>query len=76
MPRLESVLAESLRLREDQVSDNLSMKTSEYWDSLTHMELISALEQTYGIELTRDDIVAMTDVASIRRILQSKQAAA
>ena len=70
---LEEIVAESLRISAEHVRDELSMETLGTWDSLAHMELISALEQHYGVALTRDEIVRMTDVATIRAIMTAKR---
>ena len=70
--RLGPVLAEVLRLPLAAVDDDLAMKDTSTWDSLTHMELIAALESTYSIEFTFDEIVAMTTVGAIRHILTEK----
>jgi acyl carrier protein len=70
--RLSQVVAEILRLPVHSVSDGLTLATTENWDSLTHMELIAAIEQEFAIELSVDDIVAMVSYAAIRSILGGK----
>lgn len=58
-----------LRLPEAEVRDELCMNAVDTWDSLSHMELVVALEQAYGVCLSGDDIVDMTSVAAIRAVL-------
>lgn len=48
------------------------MKDVEAWDSLKHMELIVSVENTFGIELSFDEIVAMQTVSEIKRVLRQK----
>ena len=48
------------------------MKTVDSWDSLTHMELIANLECEFDIEFTADEIMEMTTVAQIRKLLEAK----
>jgi acyl carrier protein len=70
-----SLLAEVLQIPASGITEDLAMKDVEAWDSLKHMELIVSLEQSFGIELTFDDIVAMRSVAEIKRVLRERGAA-
>ena len=70
-----SLLAEVLQISPSGITEDLAMKDLEAWDSLKHMELIVSLEQSFGIELTFDDIVAMRSVAEIKRVLRERGAA-
>ena len=55
-----------------EVTDSMEMKTVDSWDSLTHMELIANLECEFDIEFTADEIMEMTTVAQIRKLLEAK----
>ena len=74
MAQLKTLMADVFRIPEDQVVEEFSMSGSDIWDSLRHMELIISIEETFEIELSGDDIVEMTSVASIRSILSAKGA--
>lgn len=50
------------------------MKDVDSWDSLIHMELIGSVESAFGLQLTFDEIVAMTTVGDIKRVLAEKGA--
>ena len=39
------------------------------WDSLTHMDLIASLEETFSIQLSMDEIMEMKDIKVIKRII-------
>lgn len=69
---LERLLADVLRLPADAVQDELAMKDVDAWDSLTHMELIVTLESTFALDLSFDEIVAMTTVGAIKGVLVEK----
>ena len=56
------------------VSDTTSHATLEAWDSLAHMTLIVELESTFGVSLSAEDALAMTDVATIKRLLRERGA--
>lgn len=68
------VLAEVLKIPAAGISDDMTMKDMEAWDSLKHMELIVSLEETFGLQLTLDEIVAMQSVREIRRVLRERGA--
>jgi acyl carrier protein len=70
--KLEALLADVLRLPPSEIQDDLAMKDVESWDSLNHMELISSVEGTFGVELTFDEMVAMTTVGAIKQTLMEK----
>ena len=70
---LESLLADVLQVPIATVTDELSMKDLEAWDSLKHMELIATLESQLDIQLTFDEIVAMRSVGDIRRVLNGRE---
>ena len=69
---MESVLAEVLQLPPSQITDDLTMKDVEAWDSLKHMELIVALETALEVQLTFEEIVAMQSVREIKRVLAER----
>lgn len=74
--KVVTMLADVLQTPPEKITDELTMKDLEVWDSLKHMELVASLEQTFGVELTFDEIVAMQSVAEIKRVLRSKGLAA
>lgn len=71
---MESLLAEVLQMPAALVTDDLTMKDVDAWDSLKHMELVVALEQTFDLQLTFDEIVAMQSVREIKRVLGERSA--
>lgn len=72
--KVGSLLADVLQIPAAGITEDLAMKDVEAWDSLKHMELIVSLEQSFGIELTFDDIVAMQSVGEIKRVLRERGA--
>ena len=71
---VESLLAGVLQIPVATITDELAMKDTDVWDSLKHMELVVSLEQSFGIELSFDDIVAMQSVGEIKRVLRERSA--
>jgi len=69
MDKLNKILVENFEISESEVLKNLTMDDISTWDSLTHMGLIVAIENEFGIELTGDDIADMTSCDTIRTIV-------
>ena len=74
MTELYTVIAEVMRIPEEEISDTFSMSNSDAWDSLKHMELIVSIESTFNVTLSADDIVEMINIKGIKKILKSKGA--
>jgi acyl carrier protein len=70
--KVENVLSEVLQMPVTAITDDLTMKDVDAWDSLKHMELIVALEQSFDIQLSFDEIVAMQSVSQIKRVLRER----
>ena len=67
--KLRKILAKVLLLEESEVSDNLSRKDIEAWDSLAHLMLISEVESAFQVMISDDDIVAINKVDDLKKIL-------
>jgi acyl carrier protein len=70
--KVENLLSEVLQVPASAITDDLTMKNVDAWDSLKHMELIVALEQSFDIQLSFDEIVAMQSVSEIKRVLRER----
>ena len=65
-------MSELLLIPAATITDDLAMKDLDVWDSLKHMELIVSLEETFSIQLSFDEIVAMQNVREIKRVLMER----
>lgn len=70
--KLQELMIELFRMKQSEISDSLTMEDIDVWDSLKHMELIVALENQFGIDLTFEEIVTMKSVKDIKHILNNK----
>src|SRR5262245_44930709 len=67
---VETVIARVLRLAGDEVTDALEYRSVAEWDSLAHVNLMFALEETYGMTIDADLVVSLNSVAAIRAHMQ------
>ena len=51
------------------VGEETSAKDIEDWDSLTHITLISAVEEEFGIKFAMKDVLGMKNVGEIVNII-------
>lgn len=69
MEKLNQILSEIFKLPITETCKDLSMYEVSTWDSLSHMDLIVAIENEFNIQLTGDDIAEMITFNSIRDIV-------
>ncbi|WP_037088168.1 acyl carrier protein [Neorhizobium vignae] len=70
--KLVTVLADVFGLRREQIVPQLTKDDVGNWDSLKQMDLVVSLEREFGVELEIADIITMTSVEKINRILKAK----
>lgn len=70
--KIEEIFREVFDDDQLQLSDSLSSETHLKWDSLGHIRLVSALEDELSLTFTLEDIEAMTSVAKILAVVDSK----
>lgn len=54
----------------EQINENSSPDTIEAWDSLKHMNLILALEESLNVQFTDEQIVEMLSMELILAVLR------
>jgi acyl carrier protein len=70
MDKINKILADNLKISLEQAEQNLTMQDVNDWDSLSHMNLIVAIEDQFQIQLTGDEIAEMISLEKIREIVQ------
>ena len=69
---IERLVAEVLQIPAATITNDLAMHDLDVWDSLKHMELVLSIEQSFGIQLTFDEIIRMQSVGEIKRVLRER----
>jgi acyl carrier protein len=70
--RLEAIFREIFDDDSLQLGPEMNRENFEAWDSLGHIRLVSALEETFGVTFTLDEIEGMTSVSQILAVLAAK----
>ena len=65
-----SLIANILNIPIDKISLNTGIDNQSDWDSLNHIFIMNEIEKVFGISLSPNDIINMTNVESISNILK------
>ena len=70
MKPVSDLIAEQLRVPAARVRDDLAFGAIPEWDSLNHVNLMTALEREYGVVIDEDLMVELIDVRAIRSFVE------
>lgn len=65
----EDIIMKILLLEKEQINDEVTRDDLEEWDSMTHLALVSELEQVFDIILSDDDVTEIKTIGDIKKIL-------
>jgi acyl carrier protein len=74
--KISRAFIEVMKIDPARITDALAYGECPEWDSLAHMALVTELESAFGVMLDTEDIIAMSSVAEIKRILAKQGVAA
>lgn len=69
--QVKAVLSQVLEVPVEVLVDSASQQTIANWDSMRHLSLVLALEQTFGVTFDDDQIPAMKTVGDVIATLKS-----
>ncbi|MCF6312310.1 MAG: phosphopantetheine-binding protein [Verrucomicrobiales bacterium] len=69
---LNQLIADALGLPCEKISDDSSPDTLSEWDSITHLNLVMAVEEAYEVQLTPEDALDLNSVKLFRLYLEEK----
>ncbi len=67
-----NLIASTLKISSDEIKDDSTTETVPQWTSLSHWEIIAAIEGKYGIEFTMDEATEFKNLGELYEILQRK----
>ncbi len=68
--KLKDVLSNVLGVSIEEINDDSSPDSLDKWDSLSHINLVMAIESEFEVELSPEDSMDMLSVKLIRMILE------
>lgn len=71
--RIEGLISEVLYIDESLINDDSGPESIEVWDSLGHINIITAIEEDFDIELSPEEIIEIITVRDIKKLLTNKQ---
>jgi acyl carrier protein len=69
---IAKVLSEVLKLPVEKIGSDASIKTLDGWDSLSHVNVIVALEERFGREFRPDEYAELNSIEAIARSLRRR----
>jgi acyl carrier protein len=70
--RVKAIVADLFLVPAEQIGSESSPETIVMWDSMQHLNLALAVEQTFGIQLSPEDIASMKNVGMIVEVITGK----
>jgi len=69
---LKKLLARVFNLSESEITETVSMETLETWDSLQHLNLVLAVEESFGVRFSADEIPIANTFAALCDLIKDK----
>ena len=73
--QLQDLMAAALELPESAINENSTMAEIDEWDSLGHVHIMVALEQTFDLYMDVEDFAELDSVPAILQYLESQNVA-
>jgi acyl carrier protein len=73
-PRLQAIMADVFDSPSLVIADNMQASDIAGWDSLTHINLVVAVEREFGIRMTVDDVRNLSNVGDLISVVSKKAA--
>lgn len=70
--RVESIFREELELEDLELNDETTADDVEEWDSLSHVQLVVAMEKAFGIKFSSREILSWDNVGDLIDCIQGK----
>ena len=67
--KVARIFAKALGTALADITPETAYQTHAKWDSLTHLEIVNALETAFGVSLSMSDVIAISTVRKAEEIL-------
>lgn len=72
LARVEEIFREELEQDDLVLTDETTAENVEGWDSLSHVQLVAAMEEAFGIEFKSREILSWENVGDLIDSIQKK----
>jgi acyl carrier protein len=69
---LQELLGDVLEVDPSVLDDDAGQSNTDGWDSLAHVSIIAAIEETYGVEFSAAEMRDASSVGTLRAVLAAK----
>ena len=67
--KLNKIVGDILDIDDREVSDELTPETTENWDSMHHLRLVTAIEQEFSISFSMNEIQSIQKISRLRELV-------
>lgn len=72
LAKVEEIFREELELDELVLTDKTTADDVEEWDSLSHVQLVAAMEEAFGIEFKSREILSWENIGDMIDCIEKK----
>ncbi len=72
LKRIEEIFQEELEIDDLVLNDETIAEDVEGWDSLSHVQLVAAMEEAFGIEFKSREILSWNNIGDLVDCIQKK----
>ena len=70
--KIKKIMAEILKVSENEIQEDVAIGDIPSWDSLTHLRIIAEIEKTFQIQFTPDVLMELEDFGDIVNAAQER----
>ncbi len=70
LEKFQDVVCKILMIELSQLNDDLKRNEVKEWDSMTHLMLITELEETFGVAFDDDDVAEIGSIGDLKEVLR------
>lgn len=64
------IVSNILNIKKSKITENSGINTIKQWDSLKHMQIISAIEEEYKIEFSEQELINSNNVKKLINLIK------
>ena len=72
LKRVEEIFREELEIDDLVLTDETTAEDVEGWDSLSHVQLVAAMEEAFGIEFKSREILSWDNIGDLIDCIEKK----